>query len=82
MGPLEALARENDELDKKAADLKDQLMRMAAEMENLRRRNKKDVDDAKNFSIASFARDMLSVTDNLRRAIEAGDLSYGASELP
>lgn len=62
--PLEVLRAENE-------DLKDRLLRLAADMENLRRRTARDVSDAKTYSVASFARDMLSVTDNLRRAIDA-----------
>ena len=68
--PLEALAAENHKLDEEIAGLKDQLLRSAAEMENLRRRTQKDVADARSFSIAGFARDILSVADNLRRAID------------
>jgi len=44
---------------------------VAAEMENLRRRTARDVHDARSYAIANFARDMLSVSDNLRRALEA-----------
>ncbi|MBB4075934.1 molecular chaperone GrpE [Bartonella fuyuanensis] len=62
--PLESLQDENKEL-------KDQLLRLAADMENLRRRTARDVADAKAYSIANFARDMLSVSDNLNRALEA-----------
>jgi molecular chaperone GrpE len=51
--------------------MKDQLLRTVAEMENLRRRTEKEVRDAKQFSVASFARDMLGVADNLRRGQEA-----------
>lgn len=40
-------------------------------MENLRRRTARDVHDARSYAIANFARDMLSVSDNLRRALEA-----------
>lgn len=58
------LAKENEEL-------KDRQLRLAAEMENLRRRTARDVHDARNYAIANFARDMLSVSDNLRRAIDA-----------
>ncbi len=68
--PLEALAAENTRQENEIAELKDQLLRNAAEMENLRRRTQKDIADARNFSISSFARDMLSVGDNLRRAID------------
>ena len=48
-------------------------MRAAAEMENLRRRTQKDVADARAYSIAGFAREMLGVSDNLRRALEHVD---------
>lgn len=59
-----ALAAEN-------ARLKDQLLRTLAEMENLRRRTEREIKDARTYGLASFARDMLSVADNLRRALEA-----------
>ena len=58
------LVRENEEL-------KDRALRLAAEMENLRRRTARDVQDAKSYAIANFARDMLQVSDNLNRALEA-----------
>ncbi|MFC4624678.1 nucleotide exchange factor GrpE [Daeguia caeni] len=53
------------------AELKDQLLRLAADMENLRKRTQRDVQDARAYAVTNFARDMLSVCDNLRRAIEA-----------
>jgi len=53
------------------SDLKDQILRLAAEMENLRRRTERDVVDAKTYAIANFARDMLDVADNLARALGA-----------
>ncbi len=40
-------------------------------MDNLRRRTERDVKDAKTYSVAAFARDMLGVSDNLRRALDA-----------
>lgn len=48
---------------------RDQRMRGAAEMENLRRRTAREVADAKKFAVSSFARDLLSVSDNLTRAL-------------
>lgn len=60
----EALTAEN-------AELKDRLLRLAAEMENLRRRTSRDVHDARSYAIANFARDMLTVADNLKRALDA-----------
>ena len=71
--PMEALAAENTAQEAKISELNDQNLRLVAEMENLRRRTQKDVADARNFSISSFARDMLGVSDNLRRAIEHVD---------
>lgn len=71
--PLEALAAENTRQEEEIAELKDRMLRAAAEMENLRRRTQKDVADARSYSISGFARDMLSVGDNLRRALEHVD---------
>ena len=71
--PLEALAAENSRQEEEIANLQDQILRGAAEMENLRRRTQKDVADARAFSISSFARDMLGVSDNLRRALDHVD---------
>jgi molecular chaperone GrpE len=59
------------ELAREAADLKDRLLRSLAEMENLRRRTEKQIDDARVYGIAGFARDMLAVADNMRRALDA-----------
>jgi molecular chaperone GrpE len=59
------------ELVREVADLKDRLLRSLAERENLRRRADRQVDDARVYGIASFARDMLGVGDNMRRALDA-----------
>jgi molecular chaperone GrpE len=71
---VETNAQNWAELDKLRAengDLKDQLLRLAADMENLRKRTARDVHDARTYSVANFARDVLSVSDNLKRALEA-----------
>jgi len=67
-------AQEPTELELVAAErdaLKDKYLRLAAEMDNLRRRTARDVRDAKAYSVSNFARDMLAVSDNLRRALDA-----------
>jgi len=51
-------------------DMKDRLLRLAADMENLRRRTEREVRDARTFAISKFAADMLGVADNLRRALD------------
>lgn len=71
---VEAAAVEPDPLElarAEAADYRDRYLRLAAEMDNLRRRTARDVKDAKSYSVAGFARDMLAVSDNLRRALDA-----------
>ena len=60
--PLETLQAEN-------ADLRDRLLRTVAEMENLRKRTEREVSDTRSYAIASFARDMLTATDSLSRAL-------------
>ena len=60
--PVEALRTEN-------AELKDRVLRTIAEMENLRKRTERDVNDTRSYAIAGFARDMLSATDALSRAL-------------
>ena len=60
--PVEALAKEN-------AELKDRVLRLAAEMENLRKRMAREVEDTRAYAITKFARDMLTATDSLSRAL-------------
>jgi molecular chaperone GrpE len=63
---VETLAREN-------AENKDRLLRTLAEMENLRKRTEREVSDMRQYGIASFARDVLAVADNMERALQALD---------
>ena len=59
------------ELEQKVQVYKDQLLRAVAETENLRKRNERQLEDAHKFAVSNFAKDLLNVSDNLRRAIEA-----------
>ncbi|MEE8623224.1 MAG: nucleotide exchange factor GrpE [Alphaproteobacteria bacterium] len=59
------------EFEAEVADLKDRLLRSMAELENFRRRTEKEREDVMNYAISIFARDMLTVADNLRRALES-----------
>ena len=60
--PVEALRAENSEL-------RDRVLRSIAEMENLRKRNEREIADTRSYAIAGFARDMLTATDSLSRAL-------------
>lgn len=53
------------------AKMKDQWLRSVAENENMRRRSVKDREDANKYAVTSFARNLLSVSDNLSRALES-----------
>ncbi|MGE5367716.1 MAG: nucleotide exchange factor GrpE [Betaproteobacteria bacterium] len=63
-GPSTALEREH-------AEMKDRLLRTLAEMENLRKRTEREIADSRLYGVTSFARDLLVVADNMRRALEA-----------
>lgn len=52
-------------------EMRDQLLRAMAEMENLRKRSEREKTDARVYAIEKFARDLLSVSDNMARALEA-----------
>jgi molecular chaperone GrpE len=52
-------------------EMKDRLLRTLADMENLRKRTAREVADAELRGITSFARDLLGVADNMRRALDA-----------
>jgi molecular chaperone GrpE len=67
---VEAGPSELETLQQENAGMKDRLLRSLAEMENLRRRTEREVADAKTYGVANFARDMLVVADNLRRALD------------
>jgi len=66
--------------DKKVADLEQQVreandraLRSHAELENFRKRSQRELADERKYAIVPFAKDLLSVVDNLERAIEAAN---------
>ncbi len=70
----QAAAPEADPLaekDAEIAELKDRLLRAVAETENVRRRLEREKLDATAYAVTGFARDLLAVADNLRRALDA-----------
>ncbi|MFO1069649.1 MAG: nucleotide exchange factor GrpE [Geminicoccaceae bacterium] len=52
-------------------ELKDRLLRTLADMENLRQRTRREVEEAQTYAVTRFARELLEVADNLRRAVES-----------
>ncbi len=77
-----AADRQPEERDYEAelAEANDRLLRALAENENLRRRGKREREETARFAISSFARDVLPVADNLRRALESVPGDPGENE--
>jgi len=69
----EAAAARIQELEMELATLKDQALRAMADAENVKRRSEKEVTAARIFGIERFANDILSVYDNLSRALQSLD---------
>src|ERR1700756_1197691 len=58
-------------LEREHAEMRDRLLRTLADMENLRKRTDREVADSRLYGVTSFARDILGVADNMRRALDA-----------
>ena len=65
----EGVVAEVEQLQAEKADLQDKLLRALAEAQNVRRRAQQDVERERKFGIERFAKDILSVADNLGRAL-------------
>ena len=72
---LEDLVKERDEL-------KDKLMRSLAESENIRKRALKDRQDAEVYAVSKMSREILSVYDNLQRALDLAEDILDEKSLP
>ena len=64
LSPEELIIKLNSQID----DLKDQRLRSVAELENYRKRSEKDQSDALKYGIANFAKEVVSIRDNIERA--------------
>ena len=68
-----------EQLQAEIAQLKDQMLRIAADAENTKRRAERDANDARAYAIQKFARDLLGVSDNLTRALAHVPADHGDS---
>jgi molecular chaperone GrpE len=71
---LETLAEE-------VVQLKDQVLRSAAEMENVRRRAQRDVENAHKFAVEKLINDLFPVLDSLEKTVETASTIEGASAI-
>src|SRR5690606_10802633 len=66
----EDLAARVQSLEEQLAAAQDQSLRVAAELQNIRRRAEQDVEKAHKFALEKFAGDLLAVVDSLERGLE------------
>ena len=59
------------ELEKQLAEMKDRALREMADAENTRRRAQKEREETAKYAVGNFAKEMLAVSDNFRRALDA-----------
>jgi len=64
---------EDSALPDKIMELEDKLLRNIADMDNLRKRTAKELDDARKYAIASMVKDLIDTVENMHRAIESID---------
>ena len=69
--PVDTEAAVIAKLEAEKAELKDQLLRSLAEVENVRRRAQREREDGARYAVKPLAEDLMAVRDNLRRAIDS-----------
>lgn len=72
---------EVDALNAKVQEAQDQMLRLQAEMQNVRRRSEIDVEKAHKFALEKFVKELLPVADSLEKAVESTEGSEDAGEL-
>ena len=77
---IDNIVGEREKLEEEIAELKDKLLRAMAEEQNLRRRMARELEDASKYAVTGFARDMLAVGDNLKRALDHMEPEGATSE--
>ena len=70
----EKLMQELEQAQQKVAEYHDKMLRMQADMENLRKRAERDLSNAHKYAIEKFASELLQVKDSLELGIGAGDV--------
>lgn len=68
---LSTLRQKLEETEAALAKSRDETLRAMAEMQNIRKRGQREMQQARDFAVEGFARDLLSVSDNMERALGA-----------
>jgi len=77
---ISAEVTKDEDLQAEVDKLKDQLLRTMAELDNYRKRAEREREEMAKFAITGFARDLLTVPDNLRRALESVPIDHEKPE--
>lgn len=72
---------EQEALNQQLQDAQEQMLRLQAEMQNVRRRSEIDVEKAHKFALEKFVKELLPVADSLEKAVESTEGQEDAGEL-
>jgi molecular chaperone GrpE len=78
---VEALSAELEQAQAEATKLREQLLRTAADYDNFRKRTRRDIEDAQRKSVEKVLLEVLPVSDNLERAVQAAQKATDASSV-
>jgi len=70
----QAIDQELEEAQQQVAEYQDKMLRMQADMENLRKRTERDVSNAHKYAVEKFANELLQVKDSLELGLGADDI--------
>jgi molecular chaperone GrpE len=73
--------QELERLQQELTEAQNQTLRAQAELDNFRKRTRREMDEERRFAAASLLRDLFPVLDNLQRAVEAAEKSEGGASL-
>jgi molecular chaperone GrpE len=74
-------AADVERLQSELADARDRILRVQAELENFRRRSRRELEDERKYANVPLLRDLLPVVDNIDRAIEAAGKTQDSNSL-
>ncbi|QMU61259.1 MAG: nucleotide exchange factor GrpE [Gammaproteobacteria bacterium] len=73
--PVQELDQQLEDAQQQAAEYHDKMLRMQAEMENLRKRTERDVSNAHKYAVEKFANELLQVKDSLELGLSTEDIN-------
>jgi len=70
-----------DDLTQERDEARDRWLRSVAEMDNLRKRTRREVSEARHFAVADVVKDLLDILDDLERALGHADSDNGGESI-